>query len=68
MRVDADGNYTVVVSQPSAWPAEAQERCPAASWIPWGPQPQGAMIYRHMLPDPGFAQAIQNVEHDNEEK
>jgi hypothetical protein len=28
---------------------------------PWGPQTQGLLIYRHMLPDPSFAEAIQNV-------
>jgi hypothetical protein len=26
-----------------------------------GPQPQGLLIYRHMLPESGFAEAIQNV-------
>jgi hypothetical protein len=31
------------------------------TWLPWGPQTQGLVIYRHMLPDPTFAQAIQNV-------
>jgi hypothetical protein len=64
--VDRDGNYTIVVSQPADWPKAAQNRCRAGSWIPWGPQPQGVMIYRHMLPDPGFAQAIQNVSRDQE--
>jgi hypothetical protein len=67
VRVGADGNYTIVVSQPADWPKPAQNRCRAASWIPWGPQPQGAMIYRHMLPDPAFAEAIQNVAHGQEE-
>ena len=59
VRVDGNGNYTIVVSQPGDWPKAAQQRCRAASWIPWGPQPDGVMIYRHMLPDPGFAEAIQ---------
>jgi hypothetical protein len=31
------------------------------TWLAWGPQTQGLLIYRHMLPDPSFAQAIQNV-------
>jgi hypothetical protein len=66
VRVDRSGNYTIVVSQPGDWPKAAQNRCRAASWIPWGPQPQGVMIYRHMLPDPGFAEAIQNVTHGQE--
>jgi hypothetical protein len=64
--VGHDGNYTIVVSQPGDWPKAAQNRCRAASWIPWGPQPQGVMIYRHMLPDPGFAEAIQHVSRDHE--
>ena len=64
--VDGVGNYTVVVSQPGAWPKAARKRCRSASWIPWGPQTQGAMIYRHMLPDPSFAEAIQNVEYGQE--
>jgi hypothetical protein len=66
VRVGADGDYTIVVSQPGAWPKAAESRCRSASWIPWGPQPQGLMIYRHMLPDPGFAEAIQNVSHGQE--
>jgi hypothetical protein len=67
VKVDGAGNYTIVVSQPGDWPKPARNRCRSASWIPWGPQPQGAMIYRHMLPDPGFAQAIQNVTRGREE-
>jgi hypothetical protein len=63
---DADGDFTVVVSQPGDWPDAARAACPAASWIPWGPQPQGVMIYRHMLPDPSFAEAIQNVAYGSE--
>jgi hypothetical protein len=65
--LDGNGNYTIVVSQPGDWPIAAQRRCRAvASFIPWGPQPYGAMIYRHMLPDPSFTQAIQNVSYGSE--
>lgn len=53
--VNADGTYEVVVST-----AEQRPSC-AANWIAWGPTTQGLLIYRHMLPDPGFANAIQNV-------
>jgi hypothetical protein len=67
VRVDKRGNYTIVVSQPGDWPATAQRRCHTASWIPWGPQPHGVMIYRHMLPEPSFAQAIQNVSYGSEQ-
>jgi hypothetical protein len=66
VRIDADGNYTIVVSQPGDWPRAAQQRCRTASWIPWGPQPDGVMIYRHMLPDPSFAEAIQNISRGQE--
>jgi hypothetical protein len=66
VRVDRNGNYTLVVSQPADWPKAAQKRCRASSWIPWGPQPHGVMIYRHMLPDPGFAEAIQRVSRGQE--
>ena len=45
-----------------------QKRCENASWIPWGPQPEGLMIYRHMLPEPGFAEAIQNVQRGQEQQ
>jgi hypothetical protein len=67
VKVDGRGNYTIVVSQPADWPAAARKSCRSASWIPWGPQPHGAMIYRHMLPSPTFAQAIQNVSYGSEQ-
>jgi hypothetical protein len=31
------------------------------TWLPWGPQTQGLLIYRHMLAGPSYEQAIQNV-------
>jgi hypothetical protein len=65
--VDRRGNYTIVVSQPADWPAAARKRCRTASWIPWGPQTGGVMIYRHMLPDASFSQAIQNVSYGAEQ-
>ncbi|MFL5896387.1 MAG: hypothetical protein ACJ76Z_14900 [Thermoleophilaceae bacterium] len=66
VRVGADGNYTIVVSTPSKWPKPARKQCSTTSWIAWGPQPDGTMILRHMLPDPSFTQAIQNVQRDQE--
>ena len=66
VRVDRDGNYTIVVSQAADWPTAAQKRCRDASWIPWGPQPEGLMAYRHMLPDPSFHEAIQNTSRGQE--
>ncbi|MFL5822403.1 MAG: hypothetical protein ACJ764_03065 [Solirubrobacteraceae bacterium] len=65
--VDRSRDYTIVVSSPSAWPAAARQRCRrVTSWIPWGPQPDGVMIYRQMLADPSFTQAIQKVSYGSE--
>ena len=58
--VGRDGGYTIVVSTPDRRPAGARPEC-GVTWLPWGPQTQGLLIYRHMLPDPSFAQAIQRV-------
>ena len=58
--VGADGRYTIVVSTAANRPASARPEC-GVTWLPWGPQTQGLLIYRHMLPDPSFAEAIQNV-------
>jgi hypothetical protein len=67
--VDSSGDYTIVISQPADWPTAAQQRCSrGVSWIPWGPQPDGVVIYRHMLPDPSFTQAIQSVSHGSEQQ
>ncbi len=64
---DAGGDYTIVVAPPSSWPPAAQQRCGGvAGWIPWGPQPQGVVLYRQMLPDPSFSQAIANVGYGSE--
>jgi hypothetical protein len=60
VKLDSDGFYTIVVSRPSDRP-----RC-AKNWIPWGPQPWGTLIYRHMLPDPGFSGAIQRSSYGTE--
>jgi len=58
--VGRDGGYTIVVSTPEQRPASARPEC-GVTWLPWGPTTQGLLIYRHMLPDPSFAEAIQNV-------
>jgi hypothetical protein len=69
VKVDSSGRYTIVVSPRDAWPQAAASRCSAkATWIPWGPQPDGVMIYRQMLPDPSFKQAIQNVSYGSEQQ
>ncbi len=59
--LDDEGFFTVVISDPEDRPANAT----AANgfvWLPWGPYPDQLLIYRHMLHNPGFAQAIQFVE------
>lgn len=52
--------YKIVVSTAASRPANARRAC-GVTWLPWGPQPQGLLIYRHMLPAPSFRHAIQRV-------
>lgn len=59
--IGADGYFTYVLSTRAERPANARPEC-GVTWIPWGPSWQGVLIYRHMLPDPDFAQAIQRAE------
>ncbi len=58
-------NY--VVSTPDERPANARPQC-GFTWLPWGPQAGGVLIYRNMLPDPAFAHAIQRVPAQGKEK
>ena len=58
--VDEQGFFTVVVSDEADRPATAIE-ANHINWLPWGPFPDGLLIYRHMLPSAHFSQAIQNV-------
>jgi hypothetical protein len=46
--LDPDGSYTVVVSDPSKRPPSA------ANWLPFGAEPEGQVLYRHMLPSAAF--------------
>ena len=43
-----------------AAPGDARAGC-GITWLPRGPSQEGALIYRHMLPDPAFGQAIQRI-------
>jgi hypothetical protein len=65
--VNRDGFMNYVVSTPGDRPANARPAC-GVTWIPWGPQAGGALIYRHMLPDPKFARAIQRVPAQGKER
>jgi hypothetical protein len=56
------GFFTIVISRPKDRP-----RC-ARNWLPWGPQPQGVVIYRHMLADPGFSGSIQQASYGSEQE
>lgn len=61
--VDADGRFTIVVSTPADRPAGIETPAGRAAcrcvWVPWGPGGSVVMILRNMLPDAGFANAIQ---------
>jgi hypothetical protein len=61
VKVDKDGTFTIVVSRPADRPSCAK------NWLAWGPQTQGVLIYRHMLPDAGFSGAIQNAQYGSEQ-
>jgi hypothetical protein len=60
VKVGPRGFYKIVLSTPASRPRNARRAC-GVTWMPWGPQTQGLLIYRHMLPRPRFRQAIQNV-------
>jgi hypothetical protein len=59
--------YKIVVSTAQSRPHNARRAC-GVTWLPWGPQTQGLLIYRHMLPRPSFRQAIQNVGKPGDER
>ncbi|MBV9212579.1 MAG: hypothetical protein JOZ25_02925 [Actinobacteria bacterium] len=58
--VTRNGSYTYVISQPGDRPKNATSRC-GATWIPWGPQPYGLLIYRQLLAESAFARSIKHV-------
>lgn len=58
--IDSDGYFTIVVSDAADRPDNAI-RANGITWLPWGPYPDGLLLYRHLLPNPAFSQAIQNV-------
>lgn len=58
--LDADGFFTVAVSDAADRPTQAID-ANAITWLPWGPFPDGLLLYRQMLANPNFAEAINNV-------
>jgi hypothetical protein len=56
---------TLVVSTPANRPSNARPEC-GVNWLPWGPNARNVLIYRHMLPDPSFTQAIQFATFEHE--
>lgn len=58
--VDEEGFYTVMVTDPADRPEWATAEN-GITWLPWGPFPDGLIIYRHMLPHPNFMETIANV-------
>lgn len=59
--LDDQGFFTVVISDLADRPANATAEN-GFLWLPWGPYPDQLLLYRHMLHNPEFTEAIQNVE------
>ncbi|WP_394673278.1 hypothetical protein [Limnobacter sp.] len=62
--LDEQGFFTVVISDPADRPANATAEN-GFLWLPWGPYPDQLLLYRHMLHNSTFEEAIQNVEKGN---
>ena len=54
----SNGYYTIVISRTR--PANTGPAC-GDTWLNWGAVQDGTVLLRNMLPNPSFAQAIQNV-------
>jgi hypothetical protein len=59
-RLDAQGDYCLVVSTPAHRPRNA-DTDHGVNWLPYGPLHANVVIERNMLPDPGFTNSIQNA-------
>jgi hypothetical protein len=60
VHVDRHRRYEVVVSTTAGRPANAVPGC-GIDWLPWGPDPQGDVVMRNMLPDPSFNESVQKA-------
>lgn len=58
--LDADGYFTVAVSDTAERPTQATS-AQGITWLPWGAYPDGLLLYRQMLVDDNFKQAIKRV-------
>jgi len=58
--LDADGYFTVAISDTAERPASATA-ANGITWLPWGAYPDGVLLYRQMLVDDRFKQAIRDV-------
>jgi hypothetical protein len=56
MRLDRQGFFNVVISDPTHKPSNL---LPTDNWLPAGSYPDIFVLYRQMLPETSFAQAIQ---------
>ena len=55
MHLDSEGYFTVVISDPADKPSNL---LPTDNWLPAGPYPDIFVLYRQMLPESSFSQAI----------
>ncbi len=55
-----DGYFTLLISDAADRPANAIAEN-QVNWLPWGPYLDAGVVYRHMLPDPGFTETILNI-------
>ena len=58
--LDAEGWYTVVISDPADRPTNATA-ADGVAWLPWGREPVAAFALRNLVPDPSFDEAAQAV-------
>ena len=73
LKVDRKGFFTIVTSRPEDRPANATVKC-GVNYLPWprrgdgaGHLDDGRLLLRNMLPEAGFAQAIQNTKAPGDE-
>lgn len=58
--LDADGFFTVAISDTAERP-QAATAAQGITWLPWGAYPDGVLLYRQMLVNDSFEQAIKRV-------